>query len=146
MSGNDLEVRVWFSAHDIDGFILKRLDGNWSAMAIKEINCKEFGYYPKDKMYELGKVNLSTPNSGWDNTWQKLIETGILDLPYSYYIRMIDETGYMMETNVNGTYQIRFYGSKEKSQEAEQMRKIGEIIADEFGLGNFKVGNLCLEK
>ncbi|MDQ3131042.1 MAG: hypothetical protein M3Q99_09815 [Acidobacteriota bacterium] len=147
LSGDDLEVRVWFSEFEIDGFILKRTDRIWTAIAIKEINCKQVGYYyPKDKIYRMGKISLFTPKSGWENTWQNLVDAGILGLHYSYYISMIDETGYMMETNVNGTYRIRFYGSEEKSQEAEQMRKIGEIIANEFGLHNFKIGSLCLEK
>ncbi len=146
LSGDDLEIRVWFSAFEIDGFILKRTNDIWSAIAIREIDCKAIDYRSNVKAYELGKINLSTPKSGWDNSWQKLVNAGILNLPYSYYISMIDETGYMMETNINGVYQLYFYGSREKSQEAEQMRKIGEIIADEFGLYNFKVGSLCLEK
>jgi len=143
---DDLEIRVWRSSFEIDGFILKRTADIWSAVAIKEINCKKFGDYFGDKIYELGKFKLSTPKSGWDNTWQKLANVGIIDLPYSYYIPMIDEGSYMMETNIDGIYQLRFYGEKEKSQEAEKMRKIGEIIAAEFGLYNFKVGSLCLEK
>jgi hypothetical protein len=146
LSGDDLEIRVWLSSYEIDGFILKRINDDWSAIAIKEIDCNTIGYYPKDKIYELGKINLSPPKSGWENTWRKLVETEIIDLPYSYYISTIDETSYRLETNVNGIYRIRFYGSKDSSQEAERMRKIGEIIADEFGLHNFKIGSLCLEK
>ena len=44
-SGNDLEVRVWFAADKMDGFILNRINGEWSAMAIKKINCGSFSYY-----------------------------------------------------------------------------------------------------
>lgn len=146
LSKDDLEARVWFSSFDIDGFILKRINNDWSATAIKEIDCGRFSYYPKDKVYELGKINLSSPKSGWEKTWQELVDIGILDLPYSYYIPEIDEGGYKMETNVNGIYRIRFYGAKEKSLEADKMRKIGKIIADEFGLHNFEIGSLCLEK
>ncbi len=91
--GNNFEVRVWFSAFEIDGFILKRIKDDWSAIAIKEIDCKKIGYFPKDKMYELGKINLLPPKSGWENAWQKLVKAGILELPYSFYISTIDKSG-----------------------------------------------------
>ncbi len=148
LSGDDFEVRVWVTAFEIDGFILKRTTGNWSAVAIKEINCKEFNYYPKDKLYKLGKINLKTPKSGWQNTWQKLVETGILDLPDSDDISYIDGMGYATEINQNGKYRTYIYSNPnlQKTEEAKQMMKIGEIIADEFGLYNFKVSSLCLEK
>lgn len=146
LSANNFEVRVWFSAFEIDGFILRRIKDDWSAIALKEIDCKKFDYFPKDKMYELGKINLPPPESGWENAWHKLVEAGIINLPYSFYIPTIDESGYALETNINGTCRIHFYGSREESTEAQQMRKIGEIVAEEFGLINFKVGSLCLER
>lgn len=148
LAGDDLEVRVWIEAgaEGKDGFILKRVGDSWSAAAIKQIDCGKVSYYPKDKTYELGKINLSPPKSGWENTWQKLVATEMPDLPYSYYILTIDEGVYALETNLKGIYKIRFYGWREKSPEAAQMRKVGEIIADEFGLHNFKIGSLCLEK
>lgn len=149
LSGDDLEVRVWVETFaEIDGFIIKHIDGDWSAIAIKEINCKKKSYYPKDKVYELGKFNLSIPRSGWENIWQKLADAGILNLPNSDDKSFIDGMGYLVETNQNGTYRIYFYSNPDlqKREEAKQMMKIGEIIADEFGLHNFKVGSLCLEK
>lgn len=146
LSGDDLEVRIWVSSYEIDGFILSRVSNKWSALALKEIDCNGYNYYPKNKVYETGKINLATPKSGWENLWQKLVETGIVDLPSSDYISMIDEGSYKLETNMNGIYQIRFYGMEDKSLEAGQMKKNGEIIADEFGLHNFKSGSLCIEK
>ncbi|HEX8250536.1 MAG TPA: hypothetical protein VF599_20340 [Pyrinomonadaceae bacterium] len=148
LAGDDLEVRVWIEAgaEGIDGFVLKRVDDNWSAAAVKQIDCRKLNYYPKDKTYELGKINLSAPKSGWENAWQKLVAARMLDLPYSDYILTIDESAYALETNINGIYKIRFYGAQEKSPEAVQMSIAGEIIADEFGLHNFKIGSLCLEK
>ena len=145
LSKDDLEIRVWFSASEIDGFILKRSDNEWNAIAIKEIDCRNYGY-PKDRSYQTGKFNLSSPKSGWESVWQNLIDAEILELSYSDYISMIDEGSYKLETNTGGIYKIRFYGSKEKSREADQMRKIGEIIAEEFGLNNFKDGSFCSEK
>ena len=146
-SGDNFEVRVWVTGFDIDGFILRRFNKTWLAIAIKEIDCKKFGY-PKDKIYKLGKFNLSNPKSGWKNTWQKLAEAGILDLPGSDDVSYIDGMSYIVETNQNGKYRIYFYSNPDlqKTEEAERMMKIGEIIADEFGLNNFKVGSFCLEK
>ena len=147
-SGDDFEVRVWVEGFEIDGFILRRFNKTWLAIAIKELDCKRFSHYPKDKIYKLGKVNLSTPKSGWKNTWQKLVEAGILDLPNSDDVSYIDGMGYIVETNRNGKYRIYFYSNPnlQKTEEAKRMMKIGEIIADEFGLHNFKIGSLCLEK
>lgn len=147
-SGNDFEVRVWASTSETDGFIIKYVGGNWSAVTIKEIDCSKFSYYPKNKNYVLGKINLSSPKSGWENTWQKLAEAGILDLPNSNDASYIDRIGYIVETNQNGTYRIYFYSNPQmqKTEEAKRMVKIGEIIAGEFGLNNFKIGSLCLEK
>jgi hypothetical protein len=148
LSGNDLEVRVWVTGFDIDGFILSRIDNIWSAIAIKQINCNEVSYYSKNKRYQLGKIHLSEPKLGWENTWRKLFDAGIIDLPNSERIGFIDGVSYIVETNQNDTYRIYNYSNPElhKTEEAMRMIKIGEIIADEFGLGNFKIGNLCLEK
>src|SRR5215213_1963628 len=111
LSGDDLEVRVWVVTFKMDGFILKRTNDNWSATAIKEIDCSKENYYPKDKTYELGKSNLSAPKSGWEKTWQKLVETRILDLPDPSQLEgekfPIDGIGYAVETNLDGKY--RFY-------------------------------------
>ena len=147
-SGEDFEVRVWISTSQTDGFIINHIDGYWSAIAIKEIDCKRFSYYPKDKGYNLGKINLHSPKSGWENTWQKLLEAGIVDLPNSNDVSHIDGISYIVETNQNGKYRIYFYSNPnvQKTEEARRVVKIGEIIADEFGLDNFKIGSLCLEQ
>lgn len=148
LSGDDFEVRVWVSTFEIDGFVLERINDKWTATAIKEIDCEKVSYYPKDKVYELGKINLATPKSGWENTWQKLVETGILDLPDSGETAYIDGVGYATEINRNGKYRIYSYSNPKhhKTVESQRMMKIGEIIADEFGLHNFEIGSLCLEK
>lgn len=145
---DDFEVRVWVAAFETDGFILRHFNKTWSAIAIKEIDCHKESYFPEDKIYELGKFNLSTPKSGWKNAWQKLVEAGIFELPSSDDKSYLDGIGYTVETNRNGKYRIYFYGNPvhQKTEEAQRMMKIGEIIADEFGLRNFKIGSLCLDK
>lgn len=147
VSGNDLEVRVWVTGSDIDGFILKRSENTWSAIALKEMNCNEVSYYPKNKIYQLGKINLTEPESGWENAWKRLTEAGILDLPNSNEIGTIDGISYIVETNLNETYRIYEYSDPQnhKTEEDKRMMRIGEIIAEEFGLHNFKVGSLCIE-
>lgn len=147
LSGSDFEIRVWISIGKPDGFILKRVDNEWSAIALKEFDCKTVNYYPKDKPYELGKIRLSAPKSGWEAVWGKLSAAGIFSLPNSE-ATFIDGMSYFVENNQNGVYRIYFYNNPDlqKSEEAKQMLKIGEIIADEFDLFNFKFGSLCLDK
>jgi hypothetical protein len=146
-SDNDFEVRIWVSSFEDDGLLLRRADNEWSATAVKEINCKNYNYLP-NKTYEVGKIKLSAPKSGWENAWQKLVEAGIFALPGSDEVSYIDGVGYIVETNQNGKYRVYFYSNPQhqKTDEAKQMMKIGEIVADEFGLNNFKIGSLCVEK
>ena len=148
LSDDDFEVRVWFASFQIDGFVLRRINENWTAVAVKEIDCKRSNYYPKEKAYELGKINLAPPKSGWQNAWRKLVDAGILDLPNSDEISYIDGAGYFTEINQNGKYRIYKYSNPnyQKTEEAKRMMKIGEIISDEFGLYNFKINSLYLEK
>jgi hypothetical protein len=136
---NDLEVRVWvgFGLYGIDGFILTRSSRNWSAVSLKQMICQA---------EKRGKTNLQTPKSGWENAWQKLVEVGILTLPDSsklkYVNGVMDGTSYVVETNSDFLYRTYQYGNPnfEKLKEAKQMVKIGQIIADEFGLETFKTG------
>ncbi len=153
--GKDFEVRVWVDAvGGTDGFILQRFNHQWSAIAIKEIDCNKFGYWKKDKKYSLGKINLSEPESGWQNVWQRLLEVEIPDLPdYSQipeHSKNIigDGTGYFVEVNKDGKYRTYAYSNPDiqKLKEEEKMMKIGEIISEEFDLHNFEFGSLCIEK
>ena len=155
LSSEDLEIRIWVSigSEGLDGFIVKRNKGNWSAIAIKEVDCNRINYY-KGKFYKIGKLEISPPKSGWENAWQKLVETDVLDLPTYSEPSLIDGFSYTVELNTNNTYRIYRYASPDvyknkepgtqKRKNIQQMLKIGEIIADEFGLGNFKEGNMCL--
>lgn len=145
--GNDFEIRVWFDGGGLDGFILRHFNNKWSAVAVKDIECNRI------KDYKLGMVNLSAPRSGWEKTWHKLEEMDILNLPdYSQLPgqepSVIDGIGYFVEINMDGKYRTYAYGNPQlqKRQEAEQMMTIGKTISDEFGLHNFEIGSLCIEK
>lgn len=132
----DLEIRVWvgFGIYGIDGFILRRSAGNWSAVVLKRMLCH---------LEKKGKYELSSPKSGWDTTWQKLVNAGILTLPDSSKLKyeddVIDGKSYVVETNSDSLYRTYHYTNPKyvKLKEAEQMVKIGQIIADEFNLESF---------
>ena len=90
-----------------------------------------------------GKINLSNPKSGWNATWQKLVDAGILVLPDSSKLKyedgVMDGKSYVIETNSDYLYRTYQYGNPNyvKLKEAKQMVEIGQIIADEFGLESF---------
>ncbi len=135
---NDLEIRIWvgFGKFGNDALIIKRSSGNWSAMSLKQMIC-----YGENR----GKINLSNPKSGWDTTWQKLADSGILTLPDSSKLKsrnyVIDGKSYVVETNFDYLYRTYEYSQpdEQKGNEAKQMVKIGQIIADEFGLESFSL-------
>lgn len=151
---DNLEIRVWVTMglNGTDGFIFRRFYGQWSALAIKEIDCKKIEYYPKSKSYRLGKINLSEPKSGWQNAWKKLLEAEILELPdYSEVkerLTYLHGWGFFVEINRDGKYRSYAYPNpnEPRSADEEKMLKIGEIISEEFNLHNFEFGSLCIEK
>lgn len=140
---NDLEVRIWvgFGKYGNDGLILRRNSGNWTALNLREMLChiKEIG---KD---ERGKYELESPKSGWETLWQKLIDANILTLPDSsvleYEDGAVDGKSYVVETNYDYLYRTYQYPNPKyvELKEARQIMKIGEIIADEFGLESFSM-------
>ena len=72
---NDLEVRIWhgFGLTALEGFVLKRAAGQWSAMHLE-------GIHPGLPQSEYQKI-LAAPKSGWELSWQRLEEAGISMLP-----------------------------------------------------------------
>lgn len=137
LAEGDFEIRLWvgFGKYGNDGLILKRNSvGNWTATYLSEMLCH---------LEKRGKYNLETPKSGWENVWQKLAESEILTLPDSSKLKyengVLDGKSYVVETNSEYFYRIYHYPNPqhEKLKEAEQMKKIGQIIADEFGLESF---------
>jgi hypothetical protein len=138
-SGNDLEARVWvgFGMTALEGFVLKRSGGQWSATHLDGISPR----LPRSKY----QVKLAAPKSGWEATWQRLVSAGLLTLPDASAIRcnphMTDGIGYVVEYNVKGSYRTYRYTNPEypKCGEAKQMMRIGEIIAEEFGAEEFRI-------
>jgi len=135
---NDLEIRVWvgFGKYGNDGFILRKISGNWSAIVLKRMLCH---------LENKGKIELSEPKSGWEAVWQKLLDAGVLTLPDSSKLKsrnyVIDGKSFVVETNYNYLYRTYEYSQpdEQKGNEAKQMVKIGQIIAEEFGLESFSL-------
>ncbi len=134
LSKNDLEIRIWrgFGLSNLEGIVIIRTKGNWSAIHIKGDS------YIEIKNTTVTKLRV--PKSGWDSFWNKINETGILTLPDASQINCdasgFDGTSYVVEANHLKKYRTyRYYMSSLKCDEAKQLEKIGEIIAEEFDDG-----------
>jgi hypothetical protein len=136
LAGGDLELRFWwgFGLSPLEGVTLRRVSGQWSAIHVKA-----------DKYYEPSKANrkeLLPPKSGWESVWQQLVGAGILTLPdvseLNCNVGGADGGAYVVETNSDHTYRTYMYDfpSEAKCNEAKQMVKIGDIIFEEFKIGN----------
>jgi hypothetical protein len=135
LRGNDdLEVRIWALGGEnrmIHGFILRRLDSQWSLIRIKSM-----GEHQQIQKYE---ESTSPPKSGWDAAWKKLVSAGVLTLPDGSEVQcnatMFDGVGYVVEINMDRTYRTYMYENPAlaKCGEAQQMKQIAKIIDEEFG-------------
>ncbi len=137
LPANDLEMRLWtgFGKAPLEGFILKRNSGEWSA--------RHLGWeYPKAGN---GKVKakqvvqkLTDPKAGWDAAWKKLTDAGILTLPDAEGINCsgnaFDGTGYVVEYNLKNVYRTYMFDNPKYAEcaEAQQMIKIVQIIRKEY--------------
>jgi hypothetical protein len=132
----DVEVRVWigFGINGEEGFILRRSANQWSGLYLKGT----FEHYPPEKYQE--QRTLSTPKSGWEKFWRRLIEAGILTLPDASAVgcntHVLDGGCYVVEINTNKTYRTYMYDNPHyaKCDEAKRMIGIIKILYDEFGL------------
>jgi hypothetical protein len=136
----DFEVRVWagFGLYGIDGLILRRSADRWSAVHLHGMSGRPpLGKYERE---------LDAPKSGWPNAWQRLVDAGVLTLPDSSSIKcdsgINDGKSYVVEVNKDRVYRTYQYDNPDyaKCAEAKQMIKIGEVLAEEFGLEEFKAG------
>jgi hypothetical protein len=131
---DDLELRVWngFGLTALEGFVLRRRSGTWSAVHLD-------GIHPGLPKREYQK-QLSAPKSGWDNVWRKLVEMEITILPDAEEIgcstTMLDGMSYVVELNYELTYRTYLYDnpSYAKCEQAKRMISIGNFIASEFGV------------
>jgi len=144
----DFEVRIWigFGINGEDCFILRCFSGQWSAIHLKGMGAS----WP----FPISLAPLPSPKSGWNRTWHRLIDAGILTLPDADEIKcnavVIDGIGYVVESNINMTYRIYSYGNPwyddpplyKRCNEAKQMILISQIIGQEFGLEGFDLSEV----
>lgn len=136
---DDLEVRVWvgFGVYGEDALILRRSANQWSAIHLHGMS--ERPPFPNSQ------ETLAAPRSGWEGAWQRLIAAGILTLPDAAAVGcntyVNDGTSYVVEINKNRIYRTYLYDNPKyaRCNEARQMIEIGEIIAEEFGLEEFRI-------
>ncbi|HEX5082428.1 MAG TPA: hypothetical protein VFY40_10295 [Blastocatellia bacterium] len=139
----DFEVRLWigFGLNGDDCLILRYFSGQWSALHLQGM--AEAPPFPNTL------APLPPPKSGWNKTWQKLIDAGILRLPDADEVkcnpRVLDGISFVVESNINMIYRSYAYPNPwydnppfyKRCNEAEQMILIGWTIGEEFGLEQF---------
>lgn len=145
---DDFEVRVWvgFGLTGEDCFILRYFSGIWSAMHLQ--GSAQTPPFPNSLR------TLSSPKSGWNKAWQRLIDAGILTLPDSSEVNcwpgVLDGISYVVEINKKMTYRSYIYTNPwydkpsiyKRCNEAAQIILIGKIIGEEFGLERFDPSNI----
>lgn len=130
---DDMEIRVWlFSLKPVEGVMLRRTAGQWSAAHLKGDN----SFLPE----KVTRRELPDPGSGWLPLWQELEGLDILRLPDSTEIDCdasgIDGWGVIVETNTNLTYRAYAYSNPPiaKCAEAGKISRIVETLIEEFGI------------
>ena len=140
LTGDDFEIRVWvgFGINGVDGIILRHSSHQWTAVHLHGMS--------ERPPFVLNVSNLEAPRSGWEVAWQRLTQAGILTLPDASVVgcntHRFDGTNYVVEINEYSRYRTYLYDNPTYSQcaEARQTLKIGEILAEEFNLREFKIG------
>lgn len=128
LADDDLEIRIWkgFGLMRLEGFILKRINKNWSAIHI-------------DTNYVSGKVvnenkQLNKPKAGWEAAWKKLLDAEILTLPDASSIDcdsgLEDGTSYVVELKKGENYRTYMYDNPDRVSESKcaEIKKVLEII------------------
>jgi hypothetical protein len=134
VADGDIAIRVWrgFGTSPLEGVFIERISGQW------------YGYHIKADQYADPKSvkveRLETPKSGWESFWKDIVDKGLMTIQQSSEnecdISSTDGLGYVVEINQNSSYRNYFYPENaEKCNEAEQIKKIGEIIGSEFDSG-----------
>ena len=126
------EARVWwgFGLSPLEGISLRYSGGQWSAIHVKADN-----YYEPT---QARREELKPPKSGWNATWNRLVDAGILSLADASEVNCgeggLDGIAVVIETNNFHTYRTYMYPNPmlEKCSQAKQIMQINEIIEEEF--------------
>ncbi len=138
LAPEDFEIRIWhgFGLIVPSGLILKRMGGKWTALHLTSAS--------KERHQSDSERVLIEPKSGWQSCWSRLTNAGVLTLPDATQLgkEPVDPgvLSYVVELNIGGEYRTYHYTYPEANEhrEAKQMIEIGDIIADEFGLPQFR--------
>lgn len=131
---DDVELRVWigFGLIPLEGIIIKKSQGQWSAKHLRSIS-------PRLARSDYSQV-LTAPKSGWASFWQQVAEKGVFTLPDSSELTdevlAFDGESYVVETNREGAYRTYHYNNPALQQwpEARKIIEIVQSILDEFGI------------
>jgi hypothetical protein len=126
------EARVWwgFGLSPLEGISLRYGAGQWRAIHVKADD-----YYEPTK---ATREELKPPKSGWNTTWQRLVDAGIMSLVDASEVNCgeggLDGISVVVETSIGHTYRTYMYPNPmlEKCSQAKQIMKIAEIIGEEF--------------
>jgi hypothetical protein len=128
---------VGFGVFGKDGLVLRRSGDQWSEIHLNGMAERE--------PFPNTQETLATPKPGWESAWQSHENAGLLTLPDLTATPCnkigVDGTSYVVEINKDNVYRTYMYNNPEfaKCSESKQMVKIGEIIAEEFGLKEFSM-------
>lgn len=131
----DLEVRIWwgFGLSPLEGVTLRRSGSQWTAIHVKADD------YSEPSRAE--RRQLSTPKSGWDTLWTRLINEKILSLPDASEVNCdvggLDGISTVIETNTDNAYRTYRYDmpAVAKCNEDKNISAMADIIFEEFSLG-----------
>ena len=130
----DSEARIWwgFGLSPLEGVMLRRSGSQWTAIHVKADDYSE----PS----KAERIQLSTPRSGWDTLWTRLVNEKILSLPDASEIDCnaggLDGLSVVVETNADNTYRTYMYNLPlaSKCDEDKHILAILDIIVEEFSL------------
>jgi hypothetical protein len=133
LNGDDLEFRVWvgFGKKPLEGFVIERADGQWKGTFLESMNATTRPPYRRQ---------LSSPESGWEELWSQVVDSGFLSLPDSSQLKgevgVLDGTSYVVEVKKDGLYRTYAYLNPDHQtwKEAKQMLKIAGILYTGFGV------------
>jgi len=130
LSGDDLEFRVWagFGKKPLGGFVISRAKGEWAGTFLESMNATTKPPYLRQ---------LSSTDSGWEQLWGQVVESGLLTLPDSSQLNAgPDGTSYVVEVKKDDVYRTYTYLNPDfqESKEAKQMLNIASILYTRFGV------------
>lgn len=130
---DDLETRVWvgFGLTPLEGFQLKRSNGQWAGIFMQ-------GIRPRVAQDQY-QIVLRAPKVGWEEFWRTLVSKGLVTLPDARSIHCetvaLDGIGYVVEYNLENSYRTYMYDNPQfaKCEEAKQIIEIIDTFYEEFG-------------